>query len=547
MLMNVMEPWWKTGIIYEIYPRSFKDTNNDGVGDLRGIIECLDYLNNGTEESLGVDAIWITPFYPSPLHDFGYDVQDYCGIDPIYGTMDDFDELLEKAHQRNIRIIIDLVFNHSSHLHSWFQESSSSRDNPKRDWYIWRDGKSYWRKPNNWKAFFGGPTWTYDAITGQYYLHTFLKEQPDLNWRNREVQKALFKIVRYWLRKGVDGFRLDVINLIYKDLELRSNPCCFGRRPFEMQRHIYDRNQPEAHKALHELRQLVDSYGDKMLVGEITLDKFEDAQVAARFYGEKNDELHLAFNFDFLHRPWTAKAFREAVAFWEKTLPEGGWPNYVLSNHDFPRHFSRYAKRGVSEKRARIAALMLLTLRGTPFLYYGEEIGMRNVFIPRWKFQDPVGKRYWPFHPGRDEERTPMQWDDSENAGFTKNKPWLPIAKDFQRVNVAKQKNDPDSLFSFYRKLIWFRKKNKTLQSGNYRVIEGLDERIFAYVREDEEKKYMIVLNFSSKPLTINLKNYSLSGEVLISTIKKSERKKLHNKLKIDGDEGLLIHLNIVE
>lgn len=537
-------PWWKTGVIYEIYPRSFKDANGDGVGDLRGIIAMLDYLNDGTPQSLGVDAIWITPFYPSPFFDFGYDVMDYCGIDPLFGTMEDFEELVREAHQRNIRIVIDLVYNHSSHLHPWFQESRKSKDNPKRDWYIWRDPAPNGKRPNNWQAVFGGSAWTWDAATEQYYLHSFLQEQPDLNWRNPEVQKALFDIICFWMEKGVDGFRLDVINLIFKDAEFPSNPACFGRRPYEMQRHIHDRNQPEAHTALKAMRSLVDRYGEKMLVGEINLDRDEDGTTAASFYGGANDELHLAFNFEFLECPWQASAFKAAVERWECSLPEGGWPNYVLSNHDYPRHYSRYAKGEETEARARLAALMLFTLRGTPFLYYGEEIGMRNVRVPRWRFQDPVGKRYWPFHPGRDEERTPMQWTGGEQAGFSTQNPWLPLPRDYTLRNVKAQEQDPDSLLNFYKKLIWLRKRTPTLLTGSYKTLSELPDDIFGYIREGEGERYLTLLNFTGSAKLVQLHgDLPKQGQIVISTVHRQETKIVLSSIQLAGNEGLLLKL----
>lgn len=538
-------PWWQTAVIYEIYPRSFQDTNGDGIGDLKGIIQRLDYLNDGTTNSLGIDAIWITPFYPSPLHDFGYDVQDYCGVDPLFGTMEDFRELVDKAHQRGIKVIIDLVFNHTSHLHPWFQESRAVKNSPKRDWYIWHNPKKNKKKPNNWQGFFGGSAWTFDSATKQYYLHSFLPQQPDLNWRNRDVREALFNVVRFWIDQGVDGFRLDVINLISKDQKFRSNPLCLGKRPYEMQRHIYDRNQPEIHQYLREFRQVVDSYGDKMLVGEIALDKGEDSKIAAAYYGNENDQLHLAFNFEFLNCPWNGQAFKKAVALWEQVLPPGGWPNYVLSNHDVPRHFSRYRKGGNAKQKAKLAAMMLLTLRGTPFLYYGEEIGMRNVFIPRWRFQDPVGKHYWPFHPGRDEERTPMQWDETKNAGFSTARSWLPVARDWSQVNVEAQNRDENSILAFYKKMIWLRKATPTLQLGDYQAVETSDEHCFAYLRQKDGEKFLVVLNFSPRSLEINLHlELPRRGELLISTLGQVEDRVLLKPLHLQGNEGRLIKLN---
>lgn len=537
--------WWQTAVIYEIYPRSFQDTDGDGVGDLKGIIQRLDYLNDGTTNSLGIDAIWITPFYPSPLHDFGYDVKDYCGVDPLFGTMEHFRELVDKAHHRGIKVIIDLVFNHTSHLHPWFQESRTVKNSQKRDWYIWQNPKRNKKKPNNWQGFFGGSAWTFDSATQQYYLHSFLPQQPDLNWRNRDVREALFNVVRFWIDQGVDGFRLDVINLIAKDYKFRSNPLCLGKRPYEMQRHIYDRNQPEIHQYLREFRQLVDSYGDKMLVGEIALDKGEDSKIAAAYYGNENDELHLAFNFEFLNCPWNGQAFKKAVALWEQVLPSGGWPNYVLSNHDVPRHFSRYRKGGNAKQKAKLAAMMLLTLRGTPFLYYGEEIGMRNVFIPRWRFQDPVGKHYWPFHPGRDEERTPMQWNETKNAGFSSARPWLPLARDWSQVNVQAQNRDENSILEFYKKMIWLRKATPALQLGDYQAVETSDERCFAYLRQKDGEKFLVVLNFSSKSLEIDLHlELPRRGELLISTLRQVEKSVFLKPLHLQGYEGRLIKLN---
>lgn len=535
------ELWWKRGPIYEIYLRSFADANGDGVGDLAGITSRLDYLNDGTPNSLGVDAIWITPFYPSPMFDFGYDVSDYCGVDPLFGSMSDFDLLLAEAHKRGIRVIIDMVFNHTSHRHPWFIESRSSRDNPRSDWYIWRDKSALGRRPNNWKSVFGGPAWAWEEARQQYYLHLFLKEQPDLNWRNPEVRRAIHNVVRFWLDRGVDGLRLDVINLIFKHAELRDNPRRFGRRPYEMLRHIYDQDQPETHEALRELRSLIDGYGERMMVGEISLDPPQDARVAASYYG-CNDELNLAFNFSFSSCPWNARAFRSEIDKWERALPPNAWPNYVLSNHDLPRHIQRFGRGELARDRARVAAMMLLTLRGTPFLYYGEEIGMSNGSVPRWRMQDPVGKRYWPLHPGRDEERTPMQWDASPGAGFTTGPHlWLPLAGDFRAVNVQNQLHDPGSLLSLYRRLIWLRKSTPALISGSYRPEDGVPDDCLVYRRETETQRLLIALNFANLSRMLPVPPEFASAKMLISTDAKRGAGVVDGLLKLRPNEGCIV------
>jgi len=507
--------WWREGVIYQIYPRSFADSNGDGVGDLPGIIAHLDYLNDGTPNSLGVDAIWLSPVYPSPMRDFGYDVANYHDIDPVFGTLEDFDRLLAEAHKRGIRVIMDWVMNHTSDQHPWFLESRSSRDNPKRDWYIWRD------RANNWQSVFGGPAWTWDEITSQYYLHLFLPEQPDLNWRNPEVRQALFAEARFWLDRGVDGFRLDVADAYFKDAQFRDNPFHLGGlRAYERQKHVYDRNQPETHQALKEFRKLVDQYPERMLVGEVS------KETAASFYGNGADELHLAFNFAFLHCPWDARAFHRTIEAWERALPPGAWPCYVLSNHDVPRHYSRYALGRFSEARAKVAAAMLLTLRGTPFLYYGEEIGMRQGRIPHAEILDPPGKRYWHFYKGRDGCRTPMQWNDGPNAGFTTGRPWLRINPDYRQVNVAVESHDPNSVLSFYRRLIWLRKVTPALRRGSYRALIEHPVGQLAYLRQTEDQAVLVCLNFFSRPAVVEPGHGlpTTRWRVLLSSVPREER-----------------------
>ncbi|MCP4136222.1 MAG: alpha-glucosidase [bacterium] len=493
--MTKNHPWWKTGIIYQIYPRSFNDSNGDGIGDIPGIIEKLDYL-----QDLGVNGIWLSPIYESPMFDFGYDISNYRVIDPAFGTMDDFKRLVSEAHARGIRIIMDLVLNHTSSLHPWFLESRSSRDNPKRDWYIWAD------KKNNWMAAFGGGAWEWDKTTEQYYLHLFLKEQPDLNWRNPEVKQAVFDDIRFWLNLGVDGFRLDVINYIIKDREFRNNPYAnfagYPRR-HDMQWHNYDRNQPETHDILKEFRTLMDEFGETMLVGEIYPNEGRmEPGITASYLGDGEDELHLAFDFSPVYAKFKAADFRKLLSRWYGSIPEKGWPCHVLSNHDQVRSMSRLAKGSI--EKARILAAMILTQRGTPFLYYGDEIGMRDGKIGKKDLVDPVGKKYWPFHPGRDPQRTPMQWDDSEYAGFSSinrgnsSKPWLPVNSDYRTVNVELQERDEDSLLNFYRQLMALRREHEALHSGGFRMAAS-DKDVLSYFRRGDSGEIFIGLNFSRK------------------------------------------------
>lgn len=371
-----MSSWWQTGVIYQIYPRSFKDSNGDGIGDLQGIIDHLDYLNDSTSASLGVDAIWISPFYPSPMADFGYDIANYTEVDPLFGDLRTFDRLLDEAHQRGIRVILDFVPNHTSDEHPWFIGSRSSRDNSRRDWYIWQDAQPDGSPPNNWASMFGGPAWTWDERTGQYYLHLFHEKQPDLNWRNPEVKAAMYDVMRFWLERGVDGFRVDVIGFMVKDEQFRDNPLrpnVNGISPNDLWsrlEHVYDIDQPEVHDIIREFRALVDSYGARVLIGEVWA---EPRSKWVQYYGAQLDGLHLPFNFELLHLPWTAQAFRASIDNLEAALPPGAWPNYVLGSHDMPRLATRFGEHAV-----RVAAMLLLTLRGTPTIYMGEEIGMNN-------------------------------------------------------------------------------------------------------------------------------------------------------------------------
>ena len=483
-------------MIYQIYPRSYLDTNGDGIGDLAGIRSKLDHL-----QWLGVDGIWLSPCFPSPMADFGYDVADYCDIDPVFGSLDDMDRLIAEAHSRDIRVILDWVPNHTSDRHPWFVESRSSRDHPKRDWYVWRDAGEGDTAPNNWKSVFGGKAWTWDESTGQYYLHSFLAEQPDLNWRKPELVEAMHDTLRFWLDRGVDGFRIDVIHKLAKDPALRSNPV-ESHGGVEIQDNVHNENHPDIHDMLRGIRGVLDEYEERMAVGEVYI---LDPDKVGRYYGSEGDldQLHLAFNFSFLHAPWEADAFRREIERFEAALPSGAWPDVVLSNHDVSRHATRYEDGTYGDARARLAALMLLTLRGTPFLYYGEEIGMRDVPIAEDQILDPVGRN---IHPrfGRDPERTPMQWNADCAAGFTTGTPWLPIAADSAARNVAVQKNTPDSLLNLYRELLALRRVTPALHRGAYRTLSAPPD-VLAYERCTDEDRAVVALNFSGNPATVTL------------------------------------------
>lgn len=478
--------WWQEGVIYQIYPRSFKDTTGNGIGDLNGIIQNLDYL-----AELGVDAIWLSPINPSPDVDYGYDVSDYRAIDPKFGDLDDFKSLIKEGEKRNICLIMDLVLNHSSDQHEWFKGSRSSKKSPYHDCYIWQEAGRRGGAPNNWQSIFGGKAWEWDDQRKQYYYHMFYKEQPDFNWRNPKVRSELLDVFRYWLDIGVKGFRLDVFNVYFKDDQLRDNPTRrMGLRPFDRQVHRYDADQPELMGVLQDIREILDSYGDAYAVGETFLSPPEKA---AEYCGA--DRLHQTFNFKFLECPYQAGCFRNAIQEWERALGEDKWPNYVLNNHDSKRTATRYGIGGKDE-RLKVAAAMLLTLRGTPFLYYGEEIGMRDGNLERSEIYDPVGKRYWPFYKGRDGCRTPMQWDRSKSAGFTDATPWLPVHKDFPDRNVQRQSEDPQSLLNFYKQLLALRRETPALVNGGLEFIPAMPRGVLAYRRTSPISEAIVLLNF---------------------------------------------------
>jgi alpha-glucosidase len=540
------------------------DTMGNGIGDLQGIIDKLDYLNDGTANSLGINAIWFCPFFVSPDLDFGYDVADYCAIDSCYGTRQDFDRLLKEAHKRNIKIMLDLVLNHTSDEHEWFKESRSSRDNPKRDWYIWRDGREPRnRPPNNWKNNFFGSAWTWDDKTGQYYLHSFLKEQPDLNWFNPEVREAVYKVIRFWLDLGVDGFRLDVAHCYCQDEEFRDNPSVFHRlkrirrgrfwdRPFvvsifqmlelpELQDKIYSRHHPETHNILKEFRKILDEYPDKTSVGEVNS---ENPDIVASYYGEKNDELHMNFYFALAQCRWKAGAFRRSVERWERNLPASAWPAYTFSNHDIMRAISHYGRRGQENKRARLLAILLLTLRGTPFIYYGEEIGMKEAKLTRAALRDPVGLKWFPFYRGRDGARTPMQWTGGKNAGFTTAQPWLPVGPEVEMRNVAVQEKDPNSLLSFYKRTIHLRTSLPALQEGSYTSITaGVAKDCYFFMRELGDVRLLVALNFSNGRRKYDLASAAGGSSFLLSTDPHRKVGEVNGQLFLEPLEGCLLQM----
>jgi alpha-glucosidase len=495
--------WWRDGVIYQIYPRSFMDASGDGVGDLEGLRRRLDHL-----AWLGVDGVWLSPIFPSPMADFGYDVADYCDVDPLFGSLADFDRLLEGAHARGLRILLDWVPAHTSNEHPWFRESQASRSSPRRDWYFWRDPRPGGAPPNNWLSAFGGSAWQPDPATGQSYLHSHLVEQPDLNWRSPEVVAAMHEVLRFWLRRGVDGFRIDVVHRILKDPALRDNPLLPGREGhgFGGQQHLHDENHPDVHAALRGVRRVLDEFEERMTVGEVYL--FDPAEVAK--YLGRGDELHLAFNFSFLRAPWSAAAFRAEVERFEALCPAEGWPTWVLSNHDVPRHASRYDDPTFGEARARVAAALLLTLRGTPFLYYGEEIGMRNVPIPPERLQDPLAHTLHP-NLSRDPERTPMPWEPGPGAGFTTGEPWLPLGNDADVRNVAAQRADRASLLWLYRDLIALRRESPALSRGDLRLLDA-PEDVLAFERRAGSERALVALNFAGEARDVVLPGGAVRG-----------------------------------
>ena len=523
--------WWQTGVIYQIYPRSFMDANGDGIGDLTGISAQLDYI-----QWLGVDAIWLSPVFVSPMKDFGYDVADYEDIDPMFGTIHDFDDLLAEAHKRDLRVLLDYVPNHTSDQHPWFRESRTSRKSRKRDWYIWRDPGHGGGAPNNWLSAFGGSAWEWDLASGQYYLHTYAKEQPDLNWRNPHAAAAMIDVLRYWLDRGVDGFRIDALRQVMKDSELRDDLPNPKYTPDQLPRHqllpIYSTDQPENIDLVRRFRQVADAYSERVLIGELWLPI--DRLVA--YYGVDGSGLHLPFNFHLISTPWNARAIASLIDEYESALPPNAWPSWVMGNHDL----SRVATR-LGQARARVAAMLLLTLRGTPTIYMGDEIGMHDGQVPAERVQDPVEKNLPGTGHGRDPERTPMQWNSSSNAGFSSATPWLPVAADYPTVNVAKERQDRQSMLALYCQLIALRRGRPALHRGSYRCLSS-DEDLLVFQRAYDGERVNIVLNLSSIPR--NLPGSVTRGRILLSTHLDASSGTPAGKGMLRPDEGLVVAID---
>ena len=511
--------WWQHAVFYEIYPRSFADSNNDGVGDLNGISSKMSYLHE-----LGVDAIWITPCYPSPQVDFGYDISDYENIDPIYGTLADFDHMVAEGRKHHVRVILDFVPNHTSDQHPWFQDSKSSRTAPHRDWYIWRDGKAPGQPPNNWISIFGGSAWKLDPTTNQYYYHFFYAQQPDLNWRNPAVEKVMLDTTRWWYKRGVSGFRLDAVDTLFEDPELHDNPVLPGtnKQGDPNMDDKYNTNLPEVHEELKKLRKVADESG-AVLIGETWTSNVAELD---RYYGQGGNELQMPMDFMFtMVKQLSPPEFRRQIAAVDGAH---GWPVFVIGNHDIVRSYNRYGDGKNNDAIAKLMGALYLTLRGTPIMYYGEEIGMENNDPTRKEdVKDPIGRTGWPEEKGRDGERTPMQWDASENAGFTQGKPWLPVPPTYKTHNVADESKDPDSVLEFYKSILKLRHTNPALLDGRYTAINESDANVLSYLRVYKDQAVVVALNMSGTLQKVNLElkgNGFASAKTLLATKKSASR-----------------------
>jgi alpha-glucosidase len=521
-------PWWKTAVLYQIYPRSFADSNADGNGDIGGILDHLDHL-----EWLGVDGIWLSPVTVSPNADWGYDVADYCAVEPDLGTMAELDLLVARAGARGMRILLDLVPNHTSNQHPWFVESRTSLTSPKRDWYVWSGPGPDGALPNNWVSSFGGPAWTLDPMTGQYYLHNHLVEQPDLNWWNNEVRAAFDAIMAFWLDRGVAGFRIDVCNIIIKDAQLRDNPPATEEDDFEAQlfgqRPVYNGNRPEVHEVIRHWRHLTDPYDPpRVLIGETPV----KVDVLADYYGHGEDELHMAFNFPFITVPFETDAMRRVVEDTEALLPPGAWPAWTGSNHDMSRLASRWADG--DDRKIRAALLMLLCLRGTPVLYQGDEIGLGDIPVAHEDMRDPLGVLYWPAYDGRDAARTPMPWRRGPGGGFTDPgiRPWLPLG-DIGDSNVEDQRSDPGSTLHLVRDLIARRRATPDLLTGAYRSAAA-PEGVWAWYRGD---RTLVVVNLTNQGATLD----AVEGRILIGTDREHDGLAVSGPLTLAAWEGVVV------
>lgn len=507
-------PWWRGAVIYQVYPRSLMDANNDGIGDIPGIISKLDYI-----ASLGVDAIWVSPFFKSPMKDFGYDISDYRDIDPIFGTLADFDELIARAHGRGIKIIIDQVLSHTSDQHAWFTASRESRDNPHADWYVWADPLPDGNPPNNWLAIFGGSAWEWEPRRCQYYLHNFLKSQPDLNYHCSQVREQILQEVEFWLKRGVDGMRLDAINFCFHDKELRSNPVKpeeerKGRgfsldNPYAFQKHIYDNTRPENLEFLESLRALMDRYPGTVTLGEISAD---DSLKTMAEYTAGNSRLHMAYSFELLVEKLSGTYIRDTVETLEKNLSEG-WPCWAIGNHDVRRFMSRWGGKHQSSQLAKTLNAMLLSLRGSVCSYQGEELGLTEAEIQQHELQDPYGITFWPRFKGRDGCRTPMPWNHSDaHAGFSQAKTWLPVPAAHKEQAVNLQDTDETSILNAYRKFMQWRKQQSTLRLGDIEFVADAENYI-AFIRRYGNEALLCAFNFSASEQVISLgANYALES-----------------------------------
>lgn len=522
--------WWQREIFYEIYPRSFQDSDGDGNGDLAGVCRRLDYL-----QWLGVGALWVCPFFRSPMADCGYDISDYCDVDPLFGTMRDFDTLRDEVHARGMKLVLDLVPNHTSDRHPWFVESRASRNNAKRDWYIWHDSAAENSAPNNWLSHFGGSAWSFDPPTGQYYYHAFLPAQPDLNWRNPELRAAMYDVMRFWLRRGVDGFRVDAVTNLVEDELLRDDPpnpnYRQGMPPDACIRRVFTKDRPETHQYAGEMRDVLDEFADRALIGEVHLPLAR----AMDYYGGKKPYFHLPFNFQLLEAPWDCRSISAAIDQYMLLLPSGAWPNWVLGNHDEPRLATR-----IGDDQTRVAAMLLMTLKGTAFIYNGDEVGMRNVTVPRRKMRDSRVQTMGHHRYSRDGARTPMRWDSGRGSGFTtSDHPWLPLGEETNPLDVAQQQADPNSLLNLYRDMIAFRRNNPALIGGDFVPLASQGD-VLAFERRDKDQRFRIALNLAGREQRFPFEG---TWKAAISTLRDRSGETVSGTITLRPHEGMVTRL----
>jgi alpha-glucosidase len=522
--------WWQRAVFYEITPISFQDSNGDGKGDIQGLISRIDYL-----EWLGIDAVWLTPIFRSPMLDLGYDITDFCDVDGVFGTMEDVDRLITLLHERQIRVILDFVPNHTSDQHPWFQESRFSRTNPKRDWYVWASAGANGGPPNNWLSRFGGSAWQWDDRTGEYYYHSFLKEQPDLNWRNPEVRHAMADVLRFWLRRGVDGVRMDASAVLIEDELLRDDPrdpaATSKTPPPQRLKRIFTDDRRESLKCLEEIRKIIDEFPDRVLAGEVQ----GKTDRIGHFYGEECPRCHLPLNFALLDSPWDALSLQANIDAYLNAIPQDAWPDWVIGGHDKKRAASK-----TGQAQARILATLLLTLRGTPFFFAGDELGMEQVSISPEAAQDPFEKFVPGYDLSRDPQRTPMRWDETHCAGFTTAEPWLPIGSDFQSNNVARLQKDRRSILWLYRRLIQLRRKEPALMVGDHIPVRSRDG-LLMHKRSWQGQEILVALNLVAEPRRFE---WNAAGRLLLSTYLDTSDVEVKSPVVLRADEGVIIKLS---